>query len=368
MNPKLLLGQTAGRSFFAPESASTFAGDVDWVFNFIFYVSLLFFAIIVGCMFAFLVKYRRRRPGESAQAQITHNTPLEILWSVVPGVLLIFMFWWGFRGFMEMRTIPDNAYEINVNAYQWAWEFQYPGGITHDELHVPQDRPVRLIMGSQDVIHSLFIPAFRAKRDVVPGRYSDLWFIATEPGTYPLLCAEYCGTGHSDMNTVCVVHGPGEFAKWLETADPLRALPEDLYAEYLKDPQAFIDKYKNDPQWGSQVSRLETPAMIGEQLYKKKACTTCHTIDGSVGQAPSFKGIFTRQRVFADGSTLPPDMNIETYIRESIMEPNARKVAGYTAIMPKISLTNREIDALIAFIKKINNYGPYADQGSDSPG
>jgi len=350
----LTLGEIAGRRLWMPEEASNFAGEVDWVFYFIFYVSLAFFVLIAGCMFYFAWRYRRRRPGQEAEAQITHNTPLELAWSILPAILLVFMFWWGFKGFMDMRTIPDNAYEINVHAYKWAWQFEYPRGITTDELHVPADRPVRLIMNSQDVIHSLYIPAFRVKRDVVPGRYSDLWFIATRPGRYPLFCAEYCGAGHSSMNTICEVHPPGEFEKWLETADPLRALPDEMYIEYQKDPAAFIEKYKDDPEWGKQVRKLKTPAMIGRELYEKKACVTCHTIDGSALQGPSFKGIFERERVFADGTRLPPDMNLETYIRESIVDPNARKVAGFSAVMPKIALTEREIDCLIAFIKSVN--------------
>ncbi|RMF71968.1 MAG: cytochrome c oxidase subunit II [Planctomycetota bacterium] len=339
-----------------PEQGSRFAGEVDWVFYFIFWVSAAFFVLIAGLMFAFMILYRRRHPGQEATSKVSHNTPLEVTWSVIPGVILVFMFWWGFRGFMDMRTPPDNSYQINVKAVKWVWSFEYPGGIVHDELHCEVGQPVILRMQSDDVIHSCYIPAFRVKRDVVPGRISFLWFQATQPGTYPLFCAEYCGTGHSDMRTVVVVHERGEFAKWLELADPIKRLTEEQYAEYIQDPDAFIQKYQDDPEMGEVVARLQPPQAMGEKLYKKKGCANCHSVDGTpvVGGGPSFKGVLSRDTVFSDGRTLPKDRETrENYMRRSMLDPLADIVRGYDAIMPKIALTDREIDMLIAYIESI---------------
>jgi cytochrome c oxidase subunit 2 len=360
MTNALLLAQQ-DKTLFMPEQASTTASGVDTAFYFIFYVSLFFFVLIVTLMFTFIIRYRRKSPGETASGKVTHSTPLEITWSVIPVILVVIMFWLGFKSFLEMRTMPANAYEINVLARRWSWSFTYPGGIQHNELHVPLDTPVRLVMRSGnpddpddvEVIHSLFIPAFRVKRDIVPGRYADLWFRATRTGTFPLLCAEYCGTQHSDMTTVCVVHEPGGFDKWLETADPLKKLTPEQYQEYQADPAAFIEKYKDDPVLG----KLETPAMLGEKLAVKKGCMQCHTTDGRAGQgrAPSFLGIFERERVFRDKKTLQdyPDMTSESYIRESILEPKAKIVAGTDDVMPRISTTDREIDLIIAYLKTL---------------
>ncbi|MFQ5807770.1 MAG: cytochrome c oxidase subunit II [Phycisphaerae bacterium] len=342
------------KTFWMPEPASTTAASVDTAFYFILFVALFFFVLIIGLMFAFIIMYRRRQPGEAAPSKVSHSTPLEITWAVIPIILVVIMFWLGFKSYMGMRTMPANAYEINVDAKKWNWSFRYPGGIDHAELHVPVDTAVRLVMRSEDVIHSLYIPAFRVKRDVVPGRYADLWFKATKTGTFPLLCAEYCGTKHSDMNTVCVVHEPGGFEKWLVTADPLRKLTPEQYQEYQANPAAFLEKHQDDPV----LSRLETPAMLGEKLVVKKGCMQCHTSDGKAGQgrAPSFLGMFEREHVFRDGKTLTrdyPDMTIESYVRESILAPKAKLVAGADDVMPRQTITDREIDLIIEYLTSL---------------
>lgn len=335
---------------FMPVRASTVAPQVDAAFLFVFWISLFFFVLIAGLMFAFIILYRRRSPGQEAGSRVTHNTPLEILWSVIPTLIVCVMFWWGFRIFMDMRTVPENAYEIEVQARKWAWTFFYPGGIDSDELHVPIDTPVLLTMSSQDVIHSCYIPAFRLKRDVVPGRYAKLFFQADKAGTYPLFCAEYCGKSHSDMRTIAVVHPAGEFEKWLETANPLTALTPEQYQEYFAGPEAFIEKYRNDPQLGKIASKLETPDKLGEKLREKKACSQCHTIDGGASTGPTWKGLFGSQREFRDGGSVVAD---ENYIRESILEPNKHIVKGFDAAMPKVPIKDREIEALIAYIKTL---------------
>lgn len=349
-------GQGSGRSFWMPEQAATTARGVDDTFSFIFYVSLFFFALIVVLMFAFVARYRRKRPDQAAISQVSHSTTLEVTWTIIPVILVVVMFWMGFRSFLDMRTMPGDAYEIEVRAYKWAWEFAYPGedGITSGELHVPIDTPVRLVMQSDDVIHSLFIPAFRVKRDVVPGRYSDLWFKATQAGTYPLLCTEYCGTSHSDMVTTVTVHGPGEFQKWLENANPIKKMSDEQIALYLEDYDAFMEQYGSDPVLGA----LQPPVGYGESVVTAKGCLQCHSIDGAAMQGPTFKGLFDREHIFADGTKVTdyPEQypNVETYVRESILQPNARIVQGYGAVMPRIRLDDREISLIIRYLKTLS--------------
>lgn len=357
----LLIGRDA--TFWMPEQASVWAPSVDWVFYYIFWICMIFFVLIAGLMVLFLWRYRRRSEDQPPVAQVTHNTPLELTWSIIPGVLLGTIFWWGFQSFMDSRTPPRNTYDINVRAMKWSWQFLYPNGHADSELHVPADTPVRLIMQSDDVIHSCYIPAFRVKRDVVPGRYSFLWFQArhrprdpnrpNEPTRYALLCTEYCGTGHSDMTTRVVVHPTREaFDTWLVGADPLRKLTDEMYTEYRADPQQFIEKWRGHPEWGEVVARLRTPADMGRELYFKKGCSQCHVVerDAPPRSGTSWWGLWGRQVALRSGQTVLVD---ENYVRESIVNPNAQIVAGYDAIMPRAPLTDREIDQIIAFLKTL---------------
>lgn len=353
MTDVYLIAQQPQGSFWLPPQASGFAADTDFAFYMILWISAFFFVGIAGTMFLFMWKYRRRTPGREATGRITHNTKLELLWSIGPGLLLIPMFWLGFTGFMKTRSAPAETYDINVTAQKWNWQFFYPNGIDSDELHVPIDTDVRLVMSSQDVIHSCFIPAFRVKRDVVPGRYTELWFRATRTGVFPLYCAEYCGKGHSSMTTIVEVHARDEYDKWLETADPIKGLTDEQYGEFVKDPEAFIEKYRDDPVIGKIVGKLETPTMMGAKLYKKKGCKTCHTVDGGAHTGPTWKGLFGKPRQFKDGSSIPKAD--ENYIRESILEPGKRIVAGYDNVMSKLSVSDREIDMLIAYIKSLRD-------------
>ncbi len=317
-----------GGTFWMPFSGSTTAGEVDFVFYFIFWISALFFALIVGLTVLFIVRYRAR-PGHEAQPSSAHNTPLELTWSIIPSLLVMLMFWFGFKSFMNQYNPPANAYEVLVTAYKWAWEFQYPNGYVDSTLHVPVDTPIRLVMSSQDVIHSFFVPAFRVKKDVVPGRFNKVWFEATDPGTYTVFCAEYCGTSHSDMITSVVVHPPGEFERWLDEA------------------ANFLDKLP--------------PVEAGKLLYEQRGCTQCHSIDGVDGIGPSFLGIFGKQHELVDGSTVIAD---EDYIRESIINPQAKVVKGYNPVMPTYAgrLKDKEIGYIIEYIKSL---GP--TQGQEQP-
>ena len=260
-----LLGAPGGSLFF-PQRASTDAVVVDEIFHFIFLISVIFFVLILGLMVVFVFKYRRRE-GEGPQPSASHSTSLEMVWTIIPTILVAVMFIWGFWGYMGMRQAPDDSYEIQVLAKKWAWSFVYPNGHIEPDLHVPVDRPIRLVMSSDDVIHSLYIPAFRLKMDVVPGRFTKTWFQATETGEHQLFCAEYCGTQHSTMLAKVVVHPSGEFEKWLEEA-----------ANFLK--------------------RM-TPVEGGALLVQRRGCAQCHSVDGSAKVGPSFKGSFGTQQPVA---------------------------------------------------------------------
>jgi cytochrome c oxidase subunit 2 len=351
----LLMAQDGG--FWMPEQASGFAKDVDFIFSYIFWVSAFFFVLVSGLMFYFVIRYRQRVPGEDATCKATHNTPLELVWTIIPTFFLVFMFWWGFQGFVDMRTVPPNTYDIDVTASQWSWEFHYVNGITDGELHCWLNKPVKLVMKSTDVLHSFFVPAFRAKRDVVPGRYVYVWFEPTKVGTFPLYCAEYCGTNHSDMTTVAVVHESEEaFQLWLSTADPLSGLPDELIAEFEADPEAFFTKYQDDPEHTDLVAKLkqmgENPVEVGQRLYAKKGCNQCHSTDGVAGNGPTWKGLWGSERVFGDGSKRLAD---ENYVRDSIADPGKQVVAGFENVMPKKAIKESEIRMIIAYIKSLSD-------------
>jgi cytochrome c oxidase subunit II len=314
-----LVPAVAGASFWMPAQGSQGAGGVDSIFYLILWIALAFFALIVGLMVFFVLRYRRR-PGAEAEGSATHNLPLEIVWTLVPTAIVALIFVVSFRKFLDLTTPPANAYEIQVTGQKWKWLFTYPSGYVDENLHVPIDRPVTLTMTSQDVIHSLFIPDFRIKKDVVPGRYSKLWFRATVAGEHQIFCTQYCGTGHSDMLAKVIVHPAGDFEKWLAAnADLLAKLP---------------------------------PSEAGEKLYSQRGCRQCHSVDGSPMVGPSFKGIFGHPVALQDGRQVMVD---ENYVRESILDPQAKVVAGYQPVMPTFRgrLTDKEITALIEYLKTL---------------
>ena len=283
------------RNFWLPEQASTAAGGIDAIFYFILYVSAVFFVGIVLATLYLLVKYRRRDRNQRTSA-IHGNTRLEITWSVIPTILLLAMFFWGFRGWLDLNVPPGKAMEVRVLARRWSWSFDYPGqdirGVP--ELVVPLNKPVKLIMSSTDVIHSLFIPAFRIKKDVIPNRYSVVWFQATQTGTFDLYCTEYCGQEHSRMITRVKVLPDEEFESWVETGGGMKGL---------------------------------SPAELGKKLFTAQGCTACHSItaDRENKPGPPMAGKYGSMEALADGSEVEVDDN---YIRESIVEPTAKVVAG----------------------------------------
>jgi cytochrome c oxidase subunit 2 len=308
------------RDWILGEAASTTAPNIDNLFLFITAVDLFFFGLICLLIIVFVRRYRRRGPNEITP-HITHNQTLEIVWSVVPLIILIGIFFWGFHGYVTAQIAPANAIEIQARGKKWVWEFEYPDGMrTLNSFHVPVDRPVRMVMNSEDVLHSFFIPAFRVKKDVLPNRYTELWFHPTKAGVYQIFCTEYCGKGHSDMLARVFVDTPEQYEFWLREGDEeIRKLP-------LKD--------------------------LGALVHENRGCATCHSLDGSRGQGPSWRGVYGNTRQFADGGTAVAD---ENYIRESILEPQAHVVRGYEPIMPtyKGLLRDREILGVIEFMKTL---------------
>ena len=308
-----------------PEVASTLASKVDGVLLVITLMSLVFFVLITILLVYFAIKYRRRSEDEETP-YITGSEPLEIIWTVIPSVLLILLFIYGFVVFKEMKTPPKDAQEITVMGKQWLWTFEYYNGRkTLNELYVQENRPVRLVMMADDVLHSFFVPGFRVKQDILPGRYTQLWFTPTKVGTFDIFCAEYCGTGHSAMLGKVIVLSPEAYEIWEKGVE--------------------VDE-------GGAVASLP-PAEMGEKIYKEKGCNACHSIDGSVLVGPSFKGMIGRTQEMEDGSTVTVD---ENYIRESILEPQAHIVKGFQPVMPSFKgiLSDKDITALIAYFKTLN--------------
>ena len=303
-----------------PDAASTYAGSVDALFYFILAVStFLFVGVVVTCV---IFAWRFRRKSESDRpVPVKENKVIEFSWIIIPTILVSIVFVWGFRVFLEMNTIPPNAMEVTVRAQKWSWLFEYPNGVKSTELHIPVNRPIKLTMSSADVLHSFYIPAFRTKQDVIPGRYTYAWFESTQQGTFPLACTEYCGALHSAMLTSVVVHSQDDYEAWLLE---------------------------------NMTSADATPAKRGEILYTQQGCFACHSVDGAPGTGPTLLGLAGTERVFDDGTTAIADAN---YLREAIVEPAARIVEGYMALMPATYalLETEEIDALVAYIEELAN-------------
>lgn len=306
-----------------PPAKSTLAQQTDTLFWFVHLSSLVLTIGLIAVIIYFVYKYRRKSEDEVTPL-ITHNNKLEVTWSVIPLILVMIVFGWGYQVFMNQRVIPDDAYEVNVSSQKWIWQFQYENGArSTGELHVPADRPVKLVMSSNDVIHSFYVPDYRLKQDVVPGRYTEMWFNAPEPGESTIFCTEYCGDGHSDMLGKVVVHEEEEFENWLAENAGGGSKPEDM-----------------------------PPAEWGEQLVQEYACNTCHSTDGSRLVGPTWQGKFGSEEALTDGSTVTVD---ENYIRESILEPSAKVVEGFPDVMNTYQgqLNDEQINAIIEYIKTL---------------
>ncbi len=298
-----------------PPQASTYAAREDALFFFLVAVTVFFVSLIFFLITFFAVRYRRRSPDERAR-RVREPVALELAWTLIPLGLTVIMFVWGARLYFFASHAPAAAIEIAVVGKQWMWKFQHPEGAREiDELHVPVGTPVKLTMTSEDVIHSLFVPAFRIKRDVVPGRYITAWFEATKPGTYHLFCAQYCGTAHAGMIGRVVVMDPVDYEGWLR---------------------------------GGGAPTV-SPAAAGEMIFQRMGCSSCHRPDNT-GRGPSLVGLYGQPVKLQDGRTMVAD---EGYIRESLLEPAAKIVAGYPPIMPtfKGQVSEEGLLQIIAYIK-----------------
>ena len=305
--------------FWLPQSGSTnTAQHVDPLFDYIMWVSVICTLALMFLMVYFVLKYRAKSRHEKPVGSTDHHTGLELLWSIAPLPVMLAMFAWGFQGFVALRTTPKDAYEIHVTGQKWKWLFDYPNGYTDDVLHVPVGQKVRVIMTSVDVVHSFGLPGFRTKEDVVPGRYTELWFEPSTVGEFPLFCDQYCGTGHSAMITKVVAHSQADFDKWLVDA-------------------------------GNKMDMMP-PEQLGEKMYNQQGCAACHSLDGSPKTGPSWKGLFGKMETMSDGKTLHVD---ENYIKQSVLDPQAEIVKGFPPAMPtfKGKLSDKKIEGIIAFIK-----------------
>ncbi len=307
---------------FLPPAASTASSSVDNLYGFIFWLTMILFVLVMGPAAWFMYKYRLK-PGEEAKPtpRITHHLGLELTWSIIPLILCLVIAVWGFWDFMVLGVAPADAEEVNVTGYKWGWRFEHKDGTKElNELHVSEGKTIKLVMTSEDVIHSFFIPDFRVKHDLPPGRYTSLWFTPIGIGTHQVFCTEYCGDGHSGMLAKIIV------------------MPKDKYEEWSRV--------------GTPLSDGETPESRGKQLYADKGCATCHSIDGSKLTGPSFKAIFGQPQPLTDGTTVTMD---ENYMRESILNPQAKIAQGYAPVMPSFQgiLKETEITYLIAYIKSL---------------
>jgi len=314
-----------------PVRASEAASSVDAVYTGITWVVLFFLVGISLTILVFLIRYRRGSPA-SRKGTVETSLTLEMTWVVVPLLLAIAIFGWSMVVYTSLMTSPQSGEDIYVVGKQWMWKVQYPNGRREiNSLHVPAGETVRLRMISQDVIHSLYVPAFRLKKDVLPGRYRTLAFEATKPGTYHLFCAEYCGTDHSRMRGTVTVMKPTDYEQWLET--------------------------------GQAVDQPETLAQSGERLFEQQGCQSCHAPDTAV-DAPELTGLFGSDVRLADGETVTVD---EAYLRTSILRPNEDLVAGYDPLMPSFQgqLSEDQIIALIEYIKSLSEQEP-SDHGQSN--
>jgi len=323
-----------------PEQASTMAPRVDLLYFFLIAVSLFFGVLIATLLVSFAIRFRRR-PGDSIPPIIHGSTVLELTWTIIPFSLAMVIFLWGAWLFFAMSRPPDNAHEVFVVGKQWMWKLQHLEGRREiNELHVPIGQAVKLTMTSEDVIHSFYVPAFRMKADVVPGRYTTAWFEATRVGEYHLFCAEYCGTSHSGMIGRIVVMEPADYQAWLSQNAPN---PTGLLAP-----------------GGAQPASL-SPAAAGEALFHDRGCTSCHQPQGGA-LGPSLVGIYGKRVKLQDGSEVVVD---DAYLRESILHPTAKVVAGFQPVMPTFQgqLDEEQVLQLIQYIKSLQPSGTESSGG-----
>jgi cytochrome c oxidase subunit II len=305
-----------------PLAASSQAGPIDWLWNLEIITISFLFALIVGPMAYSLIVFRRKKGDTSDADHIEGNTNLEITWTIVPLFLVMIFAYLGAGNLAEIRRVDPAAMVVKVTGFQWAWRFEYPGfGVTSDELHVPEGQQILLQMTSNDVLHSFWVPEFRVKQDLVPGRITELRFTPTVIGNYAVRCSEICGTAHAYMESPVIVSSQADFEAWMGKQVELAA------------------------------QQAATPEGRGQALVAANGCAACHSINGAVGIGPTWLALFGRTERLTDGSTVVVD---EDYIHESIKAPQAKIVAGFeNQLMPTYNFTDEQIGDIIAYIKTL---------------
>jgi cytochrome c oxidase subunit 2 len=306
---------------YLPQRASSVAAEVDRVFGFIFWLSLFFLGLILALTVVFVARYRARPGRTEPEPSPSSHSRLELLWSGIPLLLVLVVFALSTVAWLRMVE-PEpaaNPLRVQVTGRKWSWWFDHPGGRGAPELHLVAGRPTELTLASTDVIHSLYLPDFRLKQDAVPGRFTRMAFTPILAGTFPILCAEYCGTDHSRMAASAVVHpDQASFDAWARQGS----------AEAL----SLVD--------------------LGKKLVAAKGCFACHSVDGTPRVGPSFKGLWGREEKLADGTSVRVD---ENYLRESVLKPGAKVVAGFANVMPPVPLEERELQGFIAYLQTLGN-------------
>ena len=307
-------------------AASGQAGRVDALFIMIAVIGGFFFFLTQGLLIYFAVKYRRRRPDRDNETpSITGNPLLEVLWILIPSLVVVVIFYYGWRVYTDLRVPQAGATEVYVNARQWMYEVRYPDGRTAiNEIRVPQGKPVKFILSASDVIHGFYLPDFRIKMDMIPGRITTLWMQPDRPGRYQIFCTVYCGTGHSNMLAQLIVMPPQEYSEWVE----------------------------HRGRDGTGEEEHEPVAVRGERIVKNAGCLNCHAIEGKEKIGPNFRGVYGSKVPLEGGQSVTAD---EEYLRESIVEPGARLVKGYPNVMPtyKTSMPPDDVRAAVEYLKTL---------------
>lgn len=327
-----------------PEQASTLAPQVDSLFAFLMMVTAFFSTLIALLILYFSIKYHHKS-GADRRGAVDSNLPIELIWTGIPILIVIFVFVWGAQVFYRMKTIPPNALEMFVVGKQWMWKIQHPEGQREiNELHIPIGQPIELTMISEDVIHDFSVPAFRMKEDVLPGRYTKQWFEATKVGEYRVFCDQYCGTLHAEMTGRIIAMTPLDYAGWLSGGAAAATPSLTVAPSPLKGEGGGAGAPPKEPN--------PTLVAAGSKLFNSEFnCVSCHKMDGT-GQGPSLKGVFGHKVYLEGGKTVMAD---EGYIRESILQPLAKIVKGYKPVMPTYQgqLEEEDIIELMAYIESL---------------
>lgn len=334
-----------------PIQGSDVAVAWDNLYVFLFWLSVFFFVLVVGGMIYLVIVYRKK-PGQKTK-YIVDNHALEAFWTVIPTLMLLAIFAWGWKVYTQMVRPPENAMQINVIAKQWMWNFQYEDGkLLTNEVYVPINQPVKFLMSSEDVIHSFFVPNFRVKSDVVPGMYTTVWFEAKVPGEHQIYCTEYCGASHSLMLAKVYALEPEKWEAWKRG----------------KEVQVTGKIANAGAPAGGTLTAAESLVDKGKKLVEVKGCLACHSTDGTARPTgPTWKGVYGHEVELADGTKVTADDN---YIRESILNPTSKVVKGFPPVMPPYQglLTEAELGSVMAYVKSLGSNSKAADDKNAGQG